>query len=82
MPPLPVPDATARKLPPDVDALRREMEAARLSLAEAAKRCGVSTRTLERYLSPGAVDRGDWLPYPLHFTLQALCLRNRKDQAE
>jgi hypothetical protein len=54
------------------------MDACGLTIAEAARRCGVSTRTLERYLGPDAAKRGNWIPYPLQFTLEALCLRDRR----
>lgn len=73
----PTPDATTLHDPNPVR-LRRLMDDAGLTLAEAAQRCGVSLRTMERYLSPYAKERGDWIPYPLQFTLEALCLRDRR----
>ena len=70
-----VPDATVHHNP-DTTELRRRMDACGLTMAEAARRAGVSLRTIERYLSPAAKARGDWIPYPLQFTLEALCLRD------
>lgn len=62
---------------PDPERLRKLLDEAGLTMAEAARRCGVSLRTVERYLSPNALDRGDWCPYPLQFTLEALCESRR-----
>ena len=67
------PDATTLH-DPSPDRLRRLLEGRGLTLSEAALRCGVSLRTMERYLSPSALERGNWIPYPLQFTLEALCL--------
>lgn len=63
---------------PDPARLRAMMAEADLTLAQAAQACGVSLRTMERYLSPRSKDRGDWIPYPLQFTLEALCLARRR----
>lgn len=77
MEPQPVPDATTLRNV-DTTELRKRMDACGLTIAEAARRCGVSSRTLERYLGPDAAKRGNWIPYPLQFTLEALCLRDRR----
>jgi hypothetical protein len=65
---------------PDPARLRRLLNTTGLTLAQAAVLCGVSLRTMERYLSPCSKARGDWIPYPLQFTLEALCLAKRKEQ--
>jgi len=39
---------------------------------ELALLAGVHVRTIERYLSPDAVERGHIIPYTLQFTLEAL----------
>lgn len=58
---------------PDPARLRALLAEAGITMAAAAKCCGVSLRTLERYLSVHALKRGDWCPYPLQFTIEALC---------
>lgn len=73
------PDATQFH-DPNPQRLRKLMDERGLTIAEAARLCGVGLRTLERYLSPNALQRNDWMPYPLQFTLEALCLRLRKKE--
>lgn len=67
--------------PPHPDARRlRDARPARLrllvrgmgmSVPEVAERIGVSTRSLERYLSD-ATPEGQWAPYPVQYTLERL----------
>jgi lambda repressor-like predicted transcriptional regulator len=66
------PDATTLH-DPDPIRLRKLMAKAGVTMAQAAERCGVSLRTMERYLNRKALERGDWIPYPLQFALEELC---------
>lgn len=66
------PDAHAQH-DPDPERLRGLLKAAGLTMAQVAAACGMSVRTLERYLSPVSLDRGDVMPYPLQYTIEALC---------
>lgn len=65
---------------PDPARLRKLMADAGITMVAASQACGVSVRTLERYLTPKALQRGHWCPYPLQFTLEALCWHRTRDQ--
>ena len=59
------PDAENR-LPPDGGYLRALLDG--INLDEAARKLGVGSRTLERYMSPTADD----CPYPLQYAIEQL----------
>lgn len=61
----------------DTGDLRQGLADSGLSLAEVAALAGVSLRTLERYLSATALERGDVIPYPLQYTLEAVAYQHR-----
>lgn len=63
------PDAKRDKIPSPAK-LRAMLDKAGLTYADAADHVGMSQRTLERYLADSANPR---MPYPLFFTLRALC---------
>lgn len=70
------PDADAH-YDPDPERLRRLIQEAGLTLPQVARATGVGLRTIERYLSPRAPAKGNWIPYPLQFTIEALCTSRR-----
>lgn len=62
------PNAQATEVPDSFE-LQVMLADAKVTRAEAAARCGVSVRTIERYLAPSA----EPMPFPLYFTFHALC---------
>lgn len=65
----------ARRHDPDPAYMRALLEVAGLSARAAANQLGLCPRTLQRYVSPQALERGWLAPYPVQYALERLAAR-------
>lgn len=70
------PDATLHD--PDPKYLRALLAMSGLSVPAAAKRLGLATRTLQRYVSDHALAKRWIAPYPVQFGLECMAVRTKR----